>query len=313
MIEPIEGSWLKGETSIPYSPDAVLDIVLATGRLRPIQERYNSITITENEVTTIKGKLGEAYPKVFSPELKKRGRYFPLPIPPQTDTHIREQIVGDAAMSLKDEIRFVKAVGLKDGERVLDVGAGFGRTSILLAEQANNIHILSIDVDEAKVELLKSVLPKYRFNDGELGTKKITAVVGNATDLHQEIPSEEKFDVVVIKDIIGLLGIADLTIGQNEKGRCVALADNLRIFALKVKPVLKEGGRVVIWDGDLTTQNLLDTLEVGMYLEGFNEKERSSLIKFQLGKPPQDVQASFGIFFYEPNDEFLRILRRVYC
>lgn len=314
MVEPIEGLSLKEEkeeSPIPYAFDAQRDIWLATFSLRPIKDRYNSLTISEKDVIKIKGKLSKAYPKVFSKKLKNRGRYFPLHIPSQTDEQIREQIVGDSAMRLEDEIKFVKAVGLNNGDRVLDLGAGFGRTSLLLAEHAN-VHVLSMDIDEEKIKLLQSVLSNYRFNDGKLGNEKITPILGDATKLRQNIPSGGKVDVVIIKDIIGLL--SQLDTDPNKKAVCLALAKKLEIFALNTTEFLKEGGRVIVWDGDLTNDYSLKTLEMGMYLNGFKEKERASLIKFQLalGQKLEDVQASFGIFFYEPNDEYLRALRSVY-
>ncbi len=303
----------------PYSShpfDLREDICLITLSLPPIKRRYDVIIVDKEKAKNIEGKLKKAYPDIFLAKLKERGRYFPLPIPPQTDEQIRMQIVGDSTMTLEDEMRLVEAIELQDGETVLDLGAGFGRTSFLLAEQAD-IRVLSLDADEEKTELLQNVLQNYHFNDGKSGSEKITPIVGNETNLKQIISYNGKVDVVVIKNVIGLLSqLVDPVINQidrlTEERRCIVLAEKLQIFTSKVKEVLKEGGKVVIWDGDLTTDYLLETLVTGMYLEGFKEKENASLIKFQFRKPPKEGQASFGVFFYEPNDESLSLFRRVY-
>jgi len=305
---------------IIYLPWGVVDFMTFLGAEsiedpRGGEKLFTSQRVFSEEVDNIRRKIASAYPETFPEGLRKKSIYFPLahekPLP---DKLLREQIVGDSHMRLEDELKLAKAVNPKDGETILDLGAGFGRMSILLAEQAK-IKVLAVDKDEEKIALLKEVLPKYRFNDGTLGIDRITPILASVSKLSPKILGGIKADTVLIKNVLGLLssiekpklGIEELGMG----GLCKAVKRKSEQIVSQVKKIIKENGKVVVWDGDLSNSSMLHLLDYVMYFGGFISKETSILIDYQGGNPPSPFKATFGVYSYNPkeckyNDSFHR-------
>lgn len=106
-----------------------------------------------------------------------------------------------------------------DGARVLEVGCGPGRLSILLARR-HHLHVTGLDLDPAMIQLARANAARARDGGGP------SFVIGNVSAL--SFP-DESFDLVVSS--LSMHHWADTSRALNEIGR-----------------VLRPKGRAIVWD-----------------------------------------------------------------
>ena len=112
----------------------------------------------------------------------------------------------------------VEAVLPRSG-RVLDFGCGHGHFSMYLAMMSPDRDVFGIDIDDAKIEIGRSVVSRAGFG----GRVELQAVESGWR------PGAEEFDVVVANDVLYLMGVESAT----------SLLDSIAV-------ALRPGGRAVI-------------------------------------------------------------------
>jgi SAM-dependent methyltransferase len=141
-------------------------------------------------------------------------------------------LIGDAAIydalvhrlllgSLFEGIAADIATAAPDGARVLEVGCGPGRLSILLA-RSHGLDVTGLDLDPAMIERARGNADGSRNDDG----RRPSFLVGDVASL--AFP-DGSFDLVV--STLSMHHWADPTAGLAEIGR-----------------VLRPGGRALVWD-----------------------------------------------------------------
>lgn len=80
----------------------------------------------------------------------------------------------------------IEAMELKDGDRILDVGCGYGPIGITAAKLAGNGHVTMIDINERAVELARE---NAKLN-------RVSNVTVLQSDLFEAV-REERFDVIL--------------------------------------------------------------------------------------------------------------------
>ena len=111
---------------------------------------------------------------------------------------------------------WLRAFGLKDGMRILEIGCGVGTQTALLADAVPNGMLLANDISPVSVEHARK-----RLN----GRKQVQFLVGDIVQL----PVEGTFDLIVLPDVL----------------EHIPLGDHAELIS-KLAALLKEDGRVVI-------------------------------------------------------------------
>ncbi|MBP1932527.1 class I SAM-dependent methyltransferase [Ammoniphilus resinae] len=98
----------------------------------------------------------------------------------------------DAGVFSRDRIDFgsvllIEQMDIRETDRVLDVGCGYGPVGIVAAKLANRGHVLMADINERAVGLAKENLKNNHIENA--------AVI--VSDLFTEIPNELIYDVVL--------------------------------------------------------------------------------------------------------------------
>jgi len=114
-------------------------------------------------------------------------------------------IIDEKEAALKhfiDSLTCLRAVSLKKGAMILDVGAGAGFPGIPLKICRPDLYITMIEAAEKKANFLKNVI-------NELRLENIEAVHARAEDFGRNINSREKYDVVVSRAVAALAVLAE--------------------------------------------------------------------------------------------------------
>lgn len=120
--------------------------------------------------------------------------------------------------------RCIEAAGLKDGERLLDAGCGFGGTLGLIHQQFPKSQLTGLNIDERQIEFTRSRLPASARD-------RIKLFCGDACQLPFEA---ESFDVIVALELL------------------CHLDDAPRFFS-EARRTLKPDGRLIVADHVVST------------------------------------------------------------
>lgn len=131
----------------------------------------------------------------------------------------------------KEWIRFLKSVVPKNCEKILDVGAGTGFVSLLLAELGYNCKGL---------DLSENMLSRAKVKAKKAGFFNVQFVIGDAEDTKEE---DNVYDVVINRHLVW-------TLPHPEK----AIAE--------WKRVLKPGGTLIIMEGNWHYNRISDRIQV---------------------------------------------------
>jgi SAM-dependent methyltransferase len=111
------------------------------------------------------------------------------------------------------------AAGIRDGQRVLDVGCGFGGTIASLNDRFRNLDLLGVNIDPRQVKRARDTIQPVNGN-------RIQFEVGDACDL--KVP-EAAFDVALAVE-------------------CIFHFESRAAFFAGVSKALKPGGRLMVSD-----------------------------------------------------------------
>lgn len=147
---------------------------------------------------------------------------------------------GEAMLSPKLEARIVQEVGMKENDRVLEVGTGSGYMTALLARMAHQGSVHSVEIIPEFTVRAKSILKQH-------GIANVTLEVGDAA---RGWPQGGPYDVIVLTGSVPVLPQAfqaSLKVGG-------------RLFAVVGEAPVMEAQRVVcIGEGVFQTTNLFET------------------------------------------------------
>lgn len=119
------------------------------------------------------------------------------------------------------ELRTLKLLGLKDRSKILEIGSGPGFVTARLLSAFPNSYIVSLDIDDAMLNIAKKRLSNY-------GKNRLAILKGNVMDMRIK---DNSFDFVVVRLVFQHLN--DPLSASNE-----------------ILRVLKPGGKVIITDID---------------------------------------------------------------
>jgi len=104
-----------------------------------------------------------------------------------------------------DSIKIFKFDGLKNAERIIDIGTGGGFPGIPMKIMFPDMEVVLLDSLNKRINFLNEVINK-------LGLKKITAIHGRAEDFAREAAYREGFDAVVSRAVANLTTLSELCI-----------------------------------------------------------------------------------------------------
>jgi len=104
-----------------------------------------------------------------------------------------------------DSIKIFKFQGLKDADRIIDIGTGGGFPGIPMKIMFPDMEVVLLDSLNKRINFLNEVINK-------LGLKKITAIHGRAEDFAREAAYREGFDAVVSRAVANLTTLSELCI-----------------------------------------------------------------------------------------------------
>lgn len=115
-----------------------------------------------------------------------------------------------------DSLSIVKAVDIKDGEMLLDVGTGAGFPGIPLKIVFPNLRIVLLDSLGKRIRFLNHVIE-------ELGLEQIEAIHGRAEDFAKNGAYREQFHYVVSRAVANLSSLSEYCIPYAEvNGRFIS-------------------------------------------------------------------------------------------
>ncbi|MEM8867888.1 MAG: methyltransferase domain-containing protein [Verrucomicrobiota bacterium] len=115
--------------------------------------------------------------------------------------------------------RLYEKAQIHDGDRILDVGCGFGGTISSLNKKFSDLELTGLNIDERQIEVAKASVVPANEND-------INFVIADAVELPFE---DDSFDVVMAVE-------------------CIFHFSSRKDFLSEVKRVLRPGGRLVLSD-----------------------------------------------------------------
>jgi len=110
-----------------------------------------------------------------------------------------------------DSLALGKALPVKDGLRMIDVGTGAGFPGIPLKIAYPNLEVVLLDSLNKRVKFLNAVIEK-------LGLKGITAVHGRAEDFARQAEYRESFDVSVSRAVANMASLSEYCIPYTKVG-----------------------------------------------------------------------------------------------